>query len=66
MSAYSVDALADRWGCTSQHLYRMIRDGELKAFRVGSAVRIAESEVERIETTPFEVRVHARTKSVAE
>jgi len=47
--AYTITALAERWACSRDVLYDMIRKGELKCFRVGRAVRISAAEVERKE-----------------
>jgi excisionase family DNA binding protein len=50
--AYRVAALAERWQCSSGHIYGLIRDGKLNAFKVGKLLRVRAEEVERIETPP--------------
>ena len=47
--AYTVTSLAERWDCSKDVLYDMLRDGRLRAFRVGKALRISPEEVRRIE-----------------
>lgn len=47
--AYTYQTLAERWACSQNLLYAMVRRGELKVFRVGHATRISAAEVERIE-----------------
>ncbi len=48
---YTVSTLAERWGCSPDAVYALIRKGELKAFRVGGKLlRIQASEVERWES----------------
>ena len=46
-----VSKVARRWGCSRQHVYNKIDQGDLKAFRFGLSrcVFIPLSEVERIE-----------------
>jgi excisionase family DNA binding protein len=41
----SVSQVAARWGCSRQHIYNMIRRGELPAFRVGSLYRLKAEDV---------------------
>ena len=42
--------LAERWGCSAQHIRDLIRRGEIKAFKVGKKiVRIPHDEVEQFE-----------------
>lgn len=48
-SAYTYQALAERWACSVDLIYKMVRRGEIKTFRIGRATRISASEVERIE-----------------
>nr|DAJ07701.1 MAG TPA: helix-turn-helix domain protein [Caudoviricetes sp.] len=47
--AYTYKALAERWACSVDLIYKMVRRGEIKTFRIGRATRISASEVERIE-----------------
>lgn len=50
MRPFSVNSLAERWGCRPDTVYRMIRDGQLQAFRLGGKlIRIRWEEVERFE-----------------
>lgn len=49
MSAYRASDLAKRWDCHPTHIYRMIREGRLRAFKIGSLLRVSEAEVGRIE-----------------
>ena len=48
-SAYTYQALAERRACSVDLIYKMVRRGEIKTFRIGRATRISASEVERIE-----------------
>lgn len=47
--AFTYKALAERWACSVDLIYAMVRRGEIKTFRIGHATRISASEVERIE-----------------
>lgn len=47
--ACSPTALANRWGCSRQTIYNMIRDGELRSFKVRNSRLILLSEIHRIE-----------------
>ena len=47
--AFSPIKPAIRWDCTRQHIYNLIKRGEIKAFKTGSHDRIPPSEVERVE-----------------
>jgi len=49
MSAYTVTSLAERWGCSPDVTYDMIRKHWLKAFKVGRNLRISAEEVNRYE-----------------
>ena len=47
---YSVKRLAERWGCSRQHIHALIRKGELRAFKLGHRLlRITAEEVRRWE-----------------
>jgi predicted DNA-binding protein YlxM (UPF0122 family) len=50
--AYSVKSLADKWEVTEQHLYDMIRRGDLATFKIGlkRGLRISDEEVQRWES----------------
>lgn len=45
----TVAQLAARWACHRSHIARMVDRGKIRAFRVGTLIRIPISEVERIE-----------------
>ncbi|GAB7550699.1 hypothetical protein NRB_01930 [Novosphingobium sp. 11B] len=45
----SVAQLADRWGCSTALVRKLIDKGEVKAFRLGTLIRIPVAEVERYE-----------------
>lgn len=45
----SPSALADRWGCSRQTVYNMIRKGQLRSFNIGTLRLILPDEIERIE-----------------
>lgn len=47
--AYTIKALAERWGCCEQTIRTMISTGELHCFNLLSLVRISAAEVARIE-----------------
>lgn len=48
--AYSVRALADRWGVSDDTVYAQIHAGRLKAFQFGGKIyRVRPEEVERFE-----------------
>lgn len=49
--AYTYQTLAERWACSPDLLYAMVRRGELKVFHIGKATRISAEEVRRIETS---------------
>jgi len=46
---YSPETLAERWGCSSEKVRLMYKDGELAGFRLGKLIRIPADEVERYE-----------------
>lgn len=48
-AAYRVADLAERWSCSTGHIYGMINAGKLQAFKFGSLFRISAEEVRRIE-----------------
>lgn len=49
MNAYTVDTLAQRWACSRDMIYKLIREKKLKVFRIGTALRISAEEVARYE-----------------
>lgn len=58
---FSPETLAERWGCSSEKVRRMYRDGELVGFRLGKLIRIPAAEVERIEC-----QTHTGSESIGE
>ena len=49
--SFTVNEVSDRWGCDPQLVYRRIRRGHIKAFKVGALLRIPADEIDRIEAT---------------
>ena len=49
MPVYTAPELAKRWKCSTDSVYRLIKSGKLKAFRIGQDYRIRESEIEKYE-----------------
>lgn len=47
---YSVAQLAERWGCSGNVVRKLINQGELRCFRIGTLIRIPAAEVARFET----------------
>lgn len=56
MQGMTVNAYAGRLAISPRHVYRLIEQGEVKAYRIGRAVRIPSTEVERYITSHMEVR----------
>lgn len=48
---FTIDELAERWKLSQSTVRRKIKAGELATVRIGRAVRIERTEVERIEAT---------------
>lgn len=48
---YSVAQLAERWGCSGNVVRKLINQGQLQFFRIGSLIRIPAAEVQRYEGT---------------
>lgn len=46
---YDPKRLAERWGCSSEKIRTMYRNGELAGFQLGKLIRIPAAEVERYE-----------------
>ncbi|MBO0822425.1 MAG: helix-turn-helix domain-containing protein [Actinobacteria bacterium] len=46
--AYSVQTFADRFEVSEETVYRLIRAGQIRAFRVGRQLRIPVEELARI------------------
>lgn len=54
---YTITQLAQRWQCSTDAIYDMVRRGDIKSFRVGKAIRftaeaVAEYEKDERRTTP--------------
>ena len=54
---YTIAQLAQRWQCSPDAIYDMVRRGDIKSFRVGKAIRftaeaVAEYEKGERRTTP--------------
>jgi excisionase family DNA binding protein len=49
MSRMSVAQVAERWGCSRQHIYNLINRGTLPTFRIGSLIRLREEDVTQYE-----------------
>jgi len=47
----TVNEVAARWGCDPQLVYRRLRRGYIRAFKVGGLWRIPTEEIDRIEAT---------------
>lgn len=50
---FSKEDLAKRWGCSTQPIDDLIRNGKLKAFKVGRRVLVSADEVCRFENTSY-------------
>lgn len=51
MSAYTPRMLSERWECSERHIRNLIRDGKLRAFRLGEKlIRITAAEVARADS----------------
>lgn len=48
-TAYTVERLAERWSCSTDVIYELLRKRELKGFKVGKAWRISAANVNRFE-----------------
>lgn len=46
---YTLPQLADRWQCSRQHLFYLVKRGKIRAFTLGRLYRVSQDEVERIE-----------------
>lgn len=49
MNVYTVKQLAERWQCSMNQIYMMIRQRKLKVFKLGRDIRISAEEVARYE-----------------
>lgn len=48
-AVFTVEGLAERWMCSTDLIYDLLRKKKLKAFKVGSSWRISAKEVDRFE-----------------
>ena len=48
-TVFTIDELADRWKVAYGTIYRMLSEGTLKGFRIGSTWRVPASVVEAFE-----------------
>ena len=46
---YTPDTLADRWGCSGEKVRQLVKQGQLRGFRIGRMIRIPVSAVEEYE-----------------
>jgi excisionase family DNA binding protein len=51
MRAYTVSSLAAEWHCSEGTIRKLIGDGELGCFRLGTLIRIPAEEVARFESS---------------
>lgn len=49
VQAYSVPRLAERWDCSREMIYKLVKSNRLQVFRLGGLIRISVAEVERYE-----------------
>ena len=50
-SSFTVDELTSRWRCHRNTIYKMIRDGQVKAFKIRRDHRVSIEEVQRVESS---------------
>lgn len=55
MQGMTIPAYAGRLAISPRQVYRLIEQGEVRAYRIGRAVRIPTTEVERYITSHMEV-----------
>lgn len=48
---YSVEKLAKRWNCGEALIRKLVTEGRLPSFRIGTLIRISAVEVDRFEQT---------------
>lgn len=49
--AVGVSELAEAWGVSGRHIYRLIDDGRLPAFKVGERILVRLADVEAFESS---------------
>lgn len=57
---YSVAQLAERWDCSQGLIRKLIRNGELQPFTLGTLIRITAAEVQRFEAQTANLAVAAK------
>jgi excisionase family DNA binding protein len=57
--AFTVASLADRWECSTSLVRKLIANGELSSFRLGTLIRISAEEVGRFECQNTQCSVSA-------
>jgi excisionase family DNA binding protein len=50
--ALTPDEVAERWGCSVQHIYNLARRGSLRSFRLGKLLRFSTDAVLECEDGP--------------
>lgn len=63
---YSLEMLADRWGCSAEKVRQMFHGGELAGFRLGKLIRIPAIEVERIECAQTQPSQNTNSSAIEE
>jgi excisionase family DNA binding protein len=48
-NVFTAKELAERWKCGTDSIYRMVKSGKLRAFKIGSDIRIREDEILKYE-----------------
>lgn len=46
---YTAEEVAERWRVTPDTVYKLVRSGSLKAFRIQRSIRIKEEDIEAFE-----------------
>lgn len=57
--------LAERWQCSDQHVYNLVRDGTLPAIRLGKLIRIPAQAVEAFECVSSNTAVNGVPSSLS-
>lgn len=47
--SYTLKELAERWKLSYMTIWTMVKNGEIKSFRVGNSIRVTAEELKRIE-----------------
>ena len=50
-AAFTVERLAERWSCSTDVIYELLRSRKLRGFKVGKAWRISAANVDRFENS---------------